>query len=97
MTEVQARNPSLQAASAAWPAAAAHYSQAILLDDPMFTSMVGPRGVGTDNGGGWMVEASQKLPWAGKRACEAMRPRPTPMPCKETSATSVCGCRRRRG
>ena len=67
VTEVQARNPSLQAASAAWRAAAARYSQAILLDDPMFTSMVGPRGVGTDNGGGWMVEASQKLPWAGKR------------------------------
>ena len=27
-----------------------------------------PNGVGTDNGGGWMVQASQKIPWAGKRA-----------------------------
>jgi outer membrane protein, heavy metal efflux system len=34
----------------------------------MFKSMIGPKGVGTDNGGGWMVEASQKIPWSGKRA-----------------------------
>lgn len=68
VAEVQARNPSLQAAGAAWRAAAARYPQAVSLDDPMFATMIGPRGVGTDNGGGWMVEASQKLPWAGKRA-----------------------------
>ncbi|MCX7425238.1 MAG: TolC family protein [Planctomycetia bacterium] len=68
VAEVQARNPSLQAASAAWRAAAERYPQAVSLDDPMFTSMIGPRGVGMDNGGGWMVEASQKIPWAGKRA-----------------------------
>ena len=68
VAEVQARNPSLQAASAAWRAAAERYPQAVSLDDPMFGYMIGPRGVGTDNGGGWMVEASQKIPWAGKRA-----------------------------
>ena len=68
VAEVQARNPSLQAASAAWRAAAARYPQAVSLDDPMFAYMIGPRGVGMDNGGGWMVEASQKLPWPGKRA-----------------------------
>jgi outer membrane protein TolC len=68
VAEVQARNPSLQAASAAWRAATERYPQVVSLDDPMFVSMIGPQGVGTDNGGGWMVEASQKIPWAGKRA-----------------------------
>jgi outer membrane protein, heavy metal efflux system len=68
VAEVEVRNPSLQAASAAWRAASARYPQAVSLDDPMFTSMIGPQGVGTDNGGGWMVEASQRIPWRGKRA-----------------------------
>jgi outer membrane protein TolC len=69
VAEVQVRNPSLQAASAAWRAAAERYPQAVSLDDPMFRSMITPtKGLGTDNGGGWMVEASQKIPWAGKRA-----------------------------
>jgi outer membrane protein TolC len=69
VAEVQARNPSLQAASAAWQAAAERYPQAVSLDDPMFTYMITPtNGLGADNGGGWMVQASQKIPWAGKRA-----------------------------
>ena len=68
VAEVQARNPSLQAVSAAWRAAAQRYPQAVSLDDPMFGWMIGPAGVGTMQGGGWMVEASQKIPWAGKRA-----------------------------
>ena len=69
VAEVQARNPSLQAASAAWRAAADRYPQAVSLDDPMFTYMLTPtNGLGADNGGGWMVQASQKVPWAGKRA-----------------------------
>ena len=68
VAEVQARNPSLQAASAAWRAATERYPQVVSLDDPMFVSMIGPKGVGMDNGGGWMVQASQKIPWAGKRA-----------------------------
>ena len=38
VAEVQARNPSLQAASAAWRAAAARYPQAVSLDDPMFAT-----------------------------------------------------------
>jgi outer membrane protein, heavy metal efflux system len=67
VTEVQARNPSLQAASSAWRAATERWPQVISLDDPMFVSMIGPKGVGMDNGGGWMVAASQKIPWAGKR------------------------------
>jgi outer membrane protein TolC len=68
VAEVQARNPSLQAASAAWRAATERYPQVVSLDDPMFAYMIGPQGVGMDNGGGWMVQASQKIPWAGKRA-----------------------------
>ncbi len=68
VVEVQARNPSLQAASAAWRAATERYPQAVSLDEPMFEYMIGPQGVGRDNGGGWMVQASQKIPWAGKRA-----------------------------
>ncbi len=68
MAEVQARNPSLQAASAAWRAAAERYPQVVSFDDPMFTGMMSPKGIGMDDGGGWMVQASQEVPWAGKRA-----------------------------
>jgi outer membrane protein TolC len=68
VAEVQARNPSLQAASAAWRAAAERYPQVVSLDDPMFNYMISPSGVGMDNGGGWMVQASQQVPWPGKRA-----------------------------
>jgi outer membrane protein TolC len=65
---VQARNPSLQAASAAWRAAAERYPQVVSFDDPVFTGMIGPKGIGMEDGGGWMVAASQRVPWAGKRA-----------------------------
>lgn len=65
--EVQSRNPSLQAASAAWRAAVERYPQAVSLDDPMFGYMISPTGVGMDNGGGWMAQASQQIPWPGKR------------------------------
>ena len=69
VAEVQARNPSIQAASAAWQAAAERYPQVVSLEDPMFTYMVTPtNGLGADNGGGWMVQGSQKIPWCGKRA-----------------------------
>jgi outer membrane protein TolC len=65
VAEVAARNPSLQAVSEAWRAAAQRYPQMVSLEDPMFGFMVSPSGVGRD--GGWMVEASQKIPWACKR------------------------------
>jgi outer membrane protein TolC len=69
VAEVQARNPSLAAVTAAWRAAAERYPQAIALDDPMFTYMATPTsGFGADGGGGWMAQASQKIPWAGKPA-----------------------------
>ena len=68
VAEVQARNPSLQAAVAAWSAAAQRYPQQVSLEDPMFEYMVSP-GVGrTGDGEGWMANFSQKLPWPGKRA-----------------------------
>ena len=68
VAEVERRNPSLQAATAAWRAAAERYPQAISLDDPMFGFMLGPRGLGRMDNGGWMVEATQKMQWPGKRA-----------------------------
>ncbi len=68
VAEVEARNPSLEAARAAWRAAAERYPQVIAWDDPMFGFTVSPGGVGLEQGGGWMVEASQKVPWAGKQA-----------------------------
>ncbi|MDB5347356.1 MAG: hypothetical protein JWP89_5733, partial [Schlesneria sp.] len=39
---VKARNPSLQAANAAWSAAAERYPQAIAFDDPMMQTMFAP-------------------------------------------------------
>jgi outer membrane protein TolC len=66
--EVIRRNPTLAVATAAWRAAAERYPQMIALDDPMFGFMLGPA---TFNSGsvdtGWMLEASQKVPWPGKR------------------------------
>jgi outer membrane protein, heavy metal efflux system len=68
LVEVEARNPSLQAALAAWNAAAQRYPQAVSLDDPMFTYMIAPTsGLGGDNGG-WMTQFSQRVPWPGKRS-----------------------------
>lgn len=67
LAEVEARNPSLQAAVAAWNAASQRYPQAVSLDDPMFLYMIAPTsGLGGVNGG-WAVQASQKMPWPGKR------------------------------
>lgn len=68
VAEVEARNPSLQAVSEAWRAATERCPQVVSLDDPMFTAMMSPGGVGMDRGGGWMVQAAQKIPWPGKRA-----------------------------
>jgi outer membrane protein TolC len=68
IAEVHGRNPSLQAAAAAWQAAAERYPQVVSLDDPMFGSMLGPASLGSGEVDfGWMVETSQKLPWPGKR------------------------------
>jgi len=60
IAEVQAVNPSVEAAVEAWQAAAYRYPQMIALEDPMLGVMAGTRM-------GWMVEASQRIPWPGKR------------------------------
>ncbi len=66
--EVLARNPSLVAMIAAWRAAAQRYPQVVSLDDPMFGFMLGPDSWGSDSvESAYMLEASQKLPWPGKR------------------------------
>lgn len=69
VTEVLSLNPDIRSAFAAWRAAAQRCPQAISLDDPMFGYMLGPGSWG--NGeveSAYTLEASQKLPWPGKRA-----------------------------
>ena len=69
VAEVLARNPDVQSAAAAWRAAALRNPQQIALDDPMFGTMLGPGAWGNPNvNGAYMVEASQKIPWPGKRS-----------------------------
>jgi len=65
VAEVEQRNPSLQAATAAWRAAAQRYPQAISLDDPMFEFMIAPAAVEGDEG--YILQLSQEIPWCGKR------------------------------
>ncbi|MBI3464161.1 MAG: TolC family protein [Planctomycetes bacterium] len=68
MEQVLARNPSLWVTTAAWRAAAQRYPQVISLDDPMFGLMLGPGSWGSDEvNSAYTLEASQKLPWPGKR------------------------------
>jgi len=67
---VQRRNPTLQAAFAAWSAAAERYPQAIAFDDPMFQSMYAPRSFASSSNvqSSYYVGIAQKVPWSGKRA-----------------------------
>ena len=68
VSEVLAVNPDIRAASAAWRAAAHRYPQEVSLDDPMFGYMLGPGSWGSDEvNDAYTLEASQKLPWPGKR------------------------------
>lgn len=68
VAEVLARNPDVQSAAAAWRAAALRYPQEVALDDPMFGTLLGPGSWGNSTvNNAYMVEASQKLPWPGKR------------------------------
>jgi cobalt-zinc-cadmium efflux system outer membrane protein len=68
VAEVLAVNPDIRAASAAWRAAAHRYPQEVSLDDPMFGYMLGPGSWGSDEvNDAYTLEASQKLPWPGKR------------------------------
>lgn len=68
VAEVLVVNPDIRAAAAAWRAASQRYPQEIALDDPMFGYMLGPGSWGrNDVNDAYTVEASQKLPWSGKR------------------------------
>jgi outer membrane protein TolC len=68
VVQVLALNPDIRSATAAWRAAAQRYPQEISLDDPMFGYMLGPGSWGSDEvDSAYMVEASQKIPWPGKR------------------------------
>ena len=69
IADVQAIHPTVQAMYAAWQAAAQRYPQAVSLEDPMFGATLAPASVRSRNTDtAYMVEASQKLPWHGKRA-----------------------------
>jgi cobalt-zinc-cadmium efflux system outer membrane protein len=68
VASVLAVNPDIQAATAAWRAAAQRYPQEISLQDPMFDYMLGPASWGSphvDNA--YAIQASQAVPWPGKR------------------------------
>jgi outer membrane protein TolC len=68
VAEVLARNPDVRSAVAAWRAAATRYPQEVALDDPMFGYMLGPGSWGDPTvSSAYTLEASQKLPWPGKR------------------------------
>jgi len=72
VAEVVARNPSIEAMIAAWEAASLRYPQVIALDDPMLNMSVGPSSWGrSDVESAYMVMASQKLLWPGKRQLRA--------------------------
>jgi outer membrane protein, heavy metal efflux system len=65
---VLAVHPDIRSARVAWRAAAARYPQEISLDDPMFGVMLGPGSWGSDEvDSAYTLEASQKVPWPGKR------------------------------
>lgn len=69
IAEVQAVHPSLEAMFAAWQAASQKYPQVISLDDPMFGATFAPASFGSrDVESAYALEASQKIPWHGKRA-----------------------------
>jgi cobalt-zinc-cadmium efflux system outer membrane protein len=70
VSEVQRRNPSLQAALAAWGAASQRYPQVVALEDPVLQSMFAPGSFSSSSNvqASYFVGIAQKVPWAGKRA-----------------------------
>lgn len=69
IAEVQAVHPSVEAMYAAWQAASQRYPQVTALDDPMFGVMFAPASIGSKTvEDAYALEASQKIPWHGKRA-----------------------------
>ena len=70
VSEVQRRNPTLQAALAAWGAASERCPQVVALEDPIFQSMLAPGSFPSASSvqASYLIGISQKIPWAGKRA-----------------------------
>ena len=67
-SEVEARNPSLEAMIAAWQAASQLYPQRVALDDPVLMGMIAPESAGSDvTETAYAFQLNQKLPWIGKR------------------------------
>ena len=64
---VLARNPELDAARETWRAAAAGYTGAVALDDPIASYLVAPFTIGASVPFSQTIELRQKLPWPGKR------------------------------
>jgi outer membrane protein TolC len=69
VSEVQRRNPSLQAALAAWGAASQRCPQVVALDDPILQSMFAPGSFSSNSSvqASYFVGIAQKVPWFGKR------------------------------
>src|SRR5262245_53033206 len=70
VSEVHRRNPTLQAALAAWGAASQRHPQVVALEDPAFQSMFAPGSFSSSSHvqASYFVGIAQKVPWAGKRA-----------------------------
>jgi outer membrane protein TolC len=70
VNEVQRRNPSLQAALAAWGAASQRHPQVVALEDPVLQSMFAPGSFSSSSSvqASYFVGIAQKVPWTGKRA-----------------------------
>jgi cobalt-zinc-cadmium efflux system outer membrane protein len=70
VSAVTSRNPSLQAANAAWSAAAERYPQAVAFDDPMMQTMFAPAtfSSGSPTQSSYVLGVAQRVPWHGKRA-----------------------------
>ena len=66
---VQARNPSLQAAQAAWSAAAERFPQVVAFDDPTLQTMFAPATFpsGSAVQSSYYIGVAQRVPWHGKR------------------------------
>ena len=69
IASVQSRNPSLQAAQAAWAAASERFPQAVALDDPMLQTMFGPATFSSNSPtqSSYVLGMAQRVPWHGKR------------------------------
>jgi len=70
VSEVHRRNPTLQAALAAWGAASQRHPQVVALEDPVLQSMFAPGSFSSSSNvqASYFVGIAQKVPWAGKRA-----------------------------